>query len=115
MGQDIQSLFLTSLTAPQLRDLFRAEIENYFNHNPVIKMQSNSVEDTILDIDQAAEYIKLSIPSIYRLCSASEMPVIKKGKKLLFSKNALTQWLMQGRKKTLSEIQKDADRMEPVK
>lgn len=79
-----------------------------------IKQSSINDEDLILGIAEAADYIKLSIPSIYRLAGESKLPYIKKGKKLLFSKKALTDWLMEGRQKTLKEIQNDAGRTEPV-
>ena len=76
----------------------------------ISKQNSNMDEETILNINEAAEYIKLSIPSIYRLVGEQTLPAIKKGKKLLFSKKSLTEWLMEGRKKTLSEIQRDGKR-----
>lgn len=115
MNDTIQSLFLTSLTAPQLRDLFRDEIESYFKKNPVNRQPAINDEDLILDIDQAAAYIKLSIPSIYRLTGTGDLPVIKTGKKLLFSKKDLTAWLMKGRKPTLSTIIKASkEQVEPV-
>ncbi len=111
MNQNANSLVLTSLSIPQLRDIFRDEIESYFNKNPV-NLGDN--REDILGIEEAAEYIKLAIPTIHVLSSKKQIPVIKKGKKLLFSKTDLTAWLMQGRKLTLSEIQKDAERLVPI-
>ena len=84
------------------------------NSNIQLKKAPIQDEDIILDIDQAAAYIKLSIPSIYRLTAAQNLPSIKQGKKLLFSKRDLTAWLMQGRRTTLSSIIKDSQRQEPI-
>ena len=110
MEQNIQTLVLTSLTAPELRNLFRTEIEKYFIDHPLSKSGFINDNDIIFDIDEAAAYIKLSIPSIYRLVGENSLPVIKKGKKLLFQKTALTSWLMEGRRMTLKEIEKDSKR-----
>ncbi len=71
---------------------------------------NNGEEDVILDIEGAANHIKLSVPTIHVLSSKKKIPVIKKGKKLLFSKKELTTWLMEGRRQTLSAIQHDSDR-----
>jgi len=114
MELNTQTLILTSLTTPQLRDLFRDEIESYFKKNPLGKQAVNNDEDIILDIDQAAEYIKLSVPSIYRLTGSDDLPFIRRGRKLLFSRKDLTAWLMEGRKPTLSTIIKNSRNPEPV-
>jgi excisionase family DNA binding protein len=64
--------------------------------------------DQLLTIQQAAELITLSVPTIYGLVSRSEIPVSKKGKRLYFSRQELTDWIKSGRKKTLSEISAEA-------
>ncbi|MBL0202410.1 MAG: helix-turn-helix domain-containing protein [Chitinophagaceae bacterium] len=107
MYNEIQSADLTSLSIFQFKNLLRHEIGNYFVNNPICLHSINDSE-TILDIDEAAAYIKLSVPSIYRLVGENNLPVIKKGKKLLFQKNALTAWLLEGRRMTSNEI-KNAD------
>ncbi len=65
--------------------------------------------DQLLTIDEAAQLIKLTKPTIYGLVSKSEIPVNKKGKRLYFSKQELIEWVMSGRKKTHSEMAADAD------
>lgn len=66
-------------------------------------------EDQILNIQQAAELIKLSVPTIYGLVQRSAIPVSKQGKRLYFSKDELINWIKQGRKKTAQEIEAEAD------
>lgn len=105
MATTPQPLFFTTLTAPELKNLFRSEMENYFSENNNIRFLQSSNEDVILNIHQAAKYINLSIPSIYRLHGSNEIPVSKKGNKLRFSKQALTKWMMDGREKTLKKIE----------
>jgi len=62
----------------------------------------------LLTIKQAAEFLSLSVPTIYGLVSRSEIPLCKKGKRLYFSKSDLTDWIKTGRKKTIAEISDEA-------
>ena len=66
-------------------------------------------EDQILNIQQAAELIKLSVPTIYGLVQRSAIPVSKQGKRLYFSKDELIKWIKLGRKKTAQEIEAEAE------
>jgi len=66
-------------------------------------------EDKLLTIQQAAEILHLSVPTIYGLVHRAEVPVCKRGKRLYFSKKELTSWIMGGRRKTVSEIEAEVD------
>ena len=66
-------------------------------------------EDQILNIQQAAILIKLSVPTVYGLVNRCAIPVSKQGKRLYFSKDELINWIKLGRKKTVQEISKEAD------
>lgn len=110
MEQNTQSLFLSTLTGPQLRTLFRSEIESYFKENPIGK-QSPALDQDIIEIDEASNITKYSKSAIYKYLQRGEMPCIRStGRKILFSKKALHEWLKQGRKLTLSEIQRQSER-----
>jgi len=61
--------------------------------------QHNKEDDLLLTIQQAAEILCLSVPTIYGLVSRSEIPCMKKGKRLYFSKEEITNWIKTGRKK----------------
>ena len=67
------------------------------------------LEDEILTIQQAGKLINLSVPSIYGLVHESKIPVSKKGRRLYFSKQELMKWIKTGRRKTLAEIEKEAE------
>jgi excisionase family DNA binding protein len=72
-------------------------------------VQSNP-EDELLSVDQCAEFLNLSKPTIYGLTSKGELPFMKRSKRCYFSKNELLEYLKQGRKKTNRELLE-----EPVK
>ncbi len=65
--------------------------------------------DQLLTIQQASELLNLSVPTIYGLVSRLEIPCMKKGKRLYFSQQELTNWVKTGRKKTLTEIASEAE------
>jgi len=68
--------------------------------------RANSTEKTNdhLTIKEAAEYLHLSVPTLYSHVSRSIIPVAKRGKRLYFSRQELTDWIKTGRKNTISEI-----------
>jgi excisionase family DNA binding protein len=61
--------------------------------------------DDLLTIRQAAEFLSLSVPTLYTKVSRNEIPVNKRGKRLYFSTVELSDWVRSGRKKTTEEIQ----------
>lgn len=79
-----------------------------------ILLSQNSIplleEDKLLTIRDAAEILHLSVPTVYGLVQRSEVPVCKRGKRLYFSKQELLAWIKSGRKKTISEINAEAEK-----
>ena len=64
--------------------------------------------DQVLTIKQAGIFLSLAVPTIYGLVGRKKIPVSKRGKRLYFSKQELTNWIQSGRKQTQSEIDADA-------
>jgi len=60
--------------------------------------------DDLLTIKEAAEFLSLSVPTLYTKVSRKEIPVNKRGKRLYFSTVELSEWVRSGRKKTTEEI-----------
>jgi excisionase family DNA binding protein len=50
----------------------------------------------ILDVDEAAALLKVSKKTIYSRVKNNSMPYAKLGRKLLFSRAKLTQWVAEG-------------------
>jgi excisionase family DNA binding protein len=72
--------------------------------NPFIQ----PVQADIMNIKEAAEFLRLKVSSIYEKTHLKLIPHIKKGNKLYFSKHDLEAWLASGKIKTNSELQGDA-------
>lgn len=62
----------------------------------------------ILDISQAAQYLRISKSALYRLTSQRAIPHFKRGKRLYFKKENLAEWMTQNKVTTLEEIEKQA-------
>lgn len=65
--------------------------------------------DTLLNIQQAAALLNLSVTTLYGYVSRAEIPVMKKSKRLYFSKKELFDFVKAGKRKTVSEIEADAE------
>lgn len=60
--------------------------------------------DTLLNLSEASAFVKLQPSWIYQLTSLRKIPHLKRGRKLYFSKSELSQWLLEGRVSTQSEL-----------
>ena len=78
-------------------------------HSPNLYSKEEE-KDEFLDIKEAAFLLKYSLPSMYRLVKTREIPSLKKAGKILFSKEELIKWAKEGRRKTVVEINEDAEK-----
>lgn len=103
----MENVIFTQLSIPEIRQIFRQELETYF----ATYKQGNTTlpeEDQLLTVPQAAEFLHLSVPTIYSKISRGELPVMKRSKRCYFLKSALMDYLQAGRKLTLAEIKTEA-------
>ena len=68
--------------------------------------QKNSQLEELLTVQRAAEFLNLSVPTIYSKVSRGELPVMKRAKRLYFSRDELVNYVKEGRRKTIAEIEK---------
>lgn len=71
--------------------------------------------DAIFNVKEAADFLHLSVSSLYGKTCRREVPFNKKGKRLYFYKSELEEWIRQGRNKTLEEVRREADQYITVK
>jgi excisionase family DNA binding protein len=63
----------------------------------ITKAMHPVVQDRLLTVSEAAEYLRLAIPTIYSLVQQNKIPYMKKTKRLYFSESKLKEWLDQSR------------------
>ncbi len=73
------------------------------NNNPTAEQP-----EQLLTIQEAAQFLNLTVPTIYSKVSKGELPVMKRSKRLYFSSTELMEYLKDGRKKSNAEIEAEA-------
>lgn len=104
----MENLVFTQLSILEVREILRQELEAFFSERTSIAT-SQPEPDEIGGIALALEITGLARPTIYGLVAQSKIPVMKRGKKLYFSRNELTEWIRQGRRKTTDDVEAEAD------
>lgn len=67
------------------------------------------LQKEVLNFNEAAEYLELSLSHLYRLTSTKQIPhFCPQGKKLYFNRQELDAWLQRNRQTTTEEIEKIA-------
>jgi excisionase family DNA binding protein len=66
-------------------------------------------KDEILNADQAAKLLKIAKQTLYSKTSRQEIPFMKRGKKLIFKKSDLLEYLEKGRYLTNAQIEAKAN------
>ena len=84
------------------------EVVKKINLNVTQQLQPTET-DELLTVQDTAIFLSLSVPTVYTFISKGELPVMKRSKRCYFSKVELINYLKQGRKKTVREIEADAD------
>lgn len=92
---------VTMLTK-EVNELKRLLIEKQEQH-------TTDQSEKLLTIQEAAEFLNLTVPTMYSKVSKGELPVMKRSKRLYFSRTELLEYLKQGRKKSFTEIEQEAE------
>lgn len=88
-----------------------SSIENLIldlKHQPPA-VDKNETPEQLLTVQGAAQFLNLTVPTIYSKCSKGELPVMKRSKRLYFSSIQLMEYIKDGRKKSNAEIEAEAD------
>lgn len=78
-------------------------IEQYKTAN----ISTCETQGEVLSIEEAALFTRLAKQTLYSLSSQRKIPFYKRGKRVLFKRSELEQWLLENRRKPVSEIQQE--------
>jgi excisionase family DNA binding protein len=93
--------FLTNISEQEFREFLKDALKEILEDKPCLL---NEQQSEILDVTQAAQFLKLKITTLYEKTSRKLIPHFKKGNKLYFHLSELQQWINQGKIKTCEEI-----------
>lgn len=97
--------FLTSLTEQEFKEFLKSAIKEILSED--LKNLKSDLPD-ILNIKEAAAFLKLKITTLYEKTSLKVIPHFKKGNKLYFKRKELEEWIKTGKVKTKPEIEEQA-------
>lgn len=80
--------------------IIKKNLGEHFNSN-------KNEGDAYLNVTDAAAFLNLAKQTLYGFTSQGQIPFIKRAKRLLFKKSDLENWLMEGRCKSISELEND--------
>jgi excisionase family DNA binding protein len=86
----MKKVFKTIYTDQELRQLIREEVKAVLSGED---QQVAGGEEGFINITQAADFLKLKTSYIYKLVHGNNIPFHKAGKRLLFKKSDLAEWV----------------------
>lgn len=84
-----------------------AKLSSEINELKILITQKNQTQqnfEEILDAKACAKLIGVEIPTLYGYTQRREIPFNKKGKKLIFLRSEILNWIKSGKRKSLVEI-----------
>lgn len=78
-------------------------LESVVNARPQVQAER------YLSVEETADFLNLSVPTIYSKVSKRELPYMKRGKRLYFLREDIEAYLKGGRIKTVKEIESEVD------
>ena len=79
----------------QLEELKQIVLE--IRNNPPSQVEP---DDQLMTVIEAANFLSLKVPTIYSKTSKGELPVLKRGKRIYFTRKMLMDFLTDGNNKT---------------
>lgn len=73
------------------------------------KIEPTEQPEQLFTVQEAAQFLNLTVPTIYSKVSKGELPVMKRSKRLYFSSTELMEYLKEGRIKSNAEIEQEAE------
>jgi excisionase family DNA binding protein len=105
---DMNKTVFISLPIEDLQTVIIDCVNSCLRNNKQDQQPATEPRDQLLTIQEAAEFLNLSVATIYSKVSKCEIPVMKRSKRLYFSRTELTEYIKEGRQKTVAEIEAEA-------
>lgn len=102
-------MIILQLDSDQLQCIVQNAVRNALTDQSKPAAAPTGETKDLLTINEASSFINLAKPTIYGLVSQAKIPCMKQGKRLYFSRLELISWIKAGRKKTIEDIQEEAD------
>ena len=101
-------MIILQLDSEQLSNLIQSSVRKVLKETPLQTVGHTDQPEQLLTIQEAAEFLSLTVPTMYSKVSKGELPVMKRSKRLYFSRTELLEYLKDGRKKSNAEVEQEA-------
>lgn len=105
---DMNKTVLISLPIEDLQTVIIDCVNSCLRNNKQESKAPTNQPEQLLTIQEAAEFLSLTVSTMYSKVSKGELPVMKRSKRLYFSRTELLEYLKDGRKKSNAEIEQEA-------
>ncbi len=102
-------MIIVQLDSEQLSNLIQSSVRKVLKETTSQTVEPNNQTEQLLTIQEAAEFLNLTVPTMYSKVSKREIPCMKRSKRLYFSRTELLNYLKDGRKKSIAEIEQEAN------
>ncbi len=102
-------MIIVQLDSEQLSNLIQSSVRKVLKETPPQTVEPTEQPERLLTVQEAAQFLNLTVPTIYSKVSKGELPVMKRSKRLYFSSTELMEYLKEGRKKSNAEIEQEAE------
>lgn len=102
-------MIIVQLNSEQLSNLIQSSVRMVLKETPPQTIEPTDKPEKLLSIQEAAEFLNLTVPTLYSKCSKNEIPFMKRSKRLYFSSTELLEYIKEGRKKSDAAIEKEAE------
>ena len=103
-------MIIVQLDSEQLSNLIQSSVRKVLKETPPQTLEPTDQPEQFLTVDELAELLHLSKATIYSNYSKGILPGgCKQGKRLLFQRDIIVNWIKDGRKKSNAEIEAEAD------
>jgi excisionase family DNA binding protein len=102
----MENIILSPIHVNELSLLIEDSVRKALKDIPT-QVKAPEPESDLINIEEAATILNLSVQTIYGLTSSRKLRHFKKGKRLYFSKNEIVEWIKSGRKKSVSDLRQE--------
>ena len=101
---DMDKIVLISLPIEDLQTIIIDCVNSCLRNNKQESKAPTGQPEQLLTIQEAAEFLSLTVPTMYSKVSKGELPVMKRSKRLYFSRTELMEYIKEGHSGKQSNI-----------
>jgi excisionase family DNA binding protein len=104
-----KQFILTSIPLRQLNAMISVAVSEGLKAHQSQKVDISETSEQLLTVQEAANFLSLTKPTIYSMVSHGVIPSMKRSKRLYFLREDLINYVKQGRRKSNKEIEQEAE------